>query len=393
MRKTFRKFFSPAVFGRDDKGSIATIFGLTLIPVLALAGAAVDFSHALSARTKLSATVDAVTLAAGTGIVTPSMSASEQKAILQDYFDANWDPNLPKPTFDAQIADGRVTITAQTEVATTLLNVIGFKTLPVTASATSVTGITGVEVALVLDNTGSMGGSKIADLKVAANSLVDKLFALPNADELVKIGIVPFGQNVRIDTKFADARWLNRPADWSGCLTMRQAPYDLDERPTARHPAPGVSGNCSGIQTITPLTNSTYELHRQVQGLTANGMTYIPVGMSWGWQLLSPQGPYTGAAEYSDKKTKKYLVVMTDGANTINTHNANGRLQQTCEVVKDKDITVFSITFQVNDRPTKNLMRKCATSSSHYFNAESGGELKQVFDVIATEISRLRLSS
>lgn len=49
--------------GRDDKGNVAVLFGLLALPVLGLAGAALDYSRANALRTELRATADSTAIA------------------------------------------------------------------------------------------------------------------------------------------------------------------------------------------------------------------------------------------------------------------------------------------------------------------------------------------
>src|SRR5262249_57101561 len=49
-------------FSRDRSGNVVIIFGLALIPILGLVGAAVDYSRAGSARTAMQVALDAAAL-------------------------------------------------------------------------------------------------------------------------------------------------------------------------------------------------------------------------------------------------------------------------------------------------------------------------------------------
>ncbi len=52
------------------------------------------------------------------------------------------------------------------------------------------------------------------------------------------------------------------------------------------------------------------------QGPDPERGTYIPAGLVWGWRTLSPQEPFTAAANTSSEPVRKFLVLMTDGLNT-----------------------------------------------------------------------------
>jgi len=65
-----------------------------------------------------------------------------------------------------------------------------------------------LEVAMVLDNTGSMAGTKLSTLKTAASNFVDTLSsaAARSADpDAVKIGLVPFSMTVKVGSGYQGA--------------------------------------------------------------------------------------------------------------------------------------------------------------------------------------------
>jgi hypothetical protein len=110
----------------------------------------------------------------------------------------------------------------------------------------------------VLDNTGSMGGAKIAALKVAAHTLVDTLFGGDAESPYARIGLVPFANAVNIGAGNRYAGWLDEAmptplngeqvtdngvtisafrlfetlnAQWAGCVRSRAEPYDVTDDP------------------------------------------------------------------------------------------------------------------------------------------------------------------
>ena len=56
----------------------------------------------------------------------------------------------------------------------------------------------GLEVALILDNTGSMKGGKLESLRNASQDLVDILFQVPELQANLKVGIVPYSASVNV---------------------------------------------------------------------------------------------------------------------------------------------------------------------------------------------------
>lgn len=103
---------------------------------------------------------------------------------------------------DATIApDGRsVTIAVLGSMKNSFMTVLGQPITPVGVQSAGLRGLdNSLELALVLDNTGSMlTDNKPVTLKFSANLLVDTLTADANAK--VKIGVVPFSVYVKVGT-------------------------------------------------------------------------------------------------------------------------------------------------------------------------------------------------
>jgi Flp pilus assembly protein TadG len=83
-----------ARFWRERNGNVAFTFALTLIPILAFIGAAVDYSRANSVRVQLQAALDSTALMVAK--TAAAMTADQLKSITQSYFLAQF--NNPAAT-------------------------------------------------------------------------------------------------------------------------------------------------------------------------------------------------------------------------------------------------------------------------------------------------------
>jgi Mg-chelatase subunit ChlD len=108
-----------------------------------------------------------------------------------------------------------------------------------------------LEVALALDNSGSMQGSKIAALKEAANDLVDILFESAKGStkpDPIKVSVVPFAAGVNVGSQYANASWMD---------TGAQNPYHADEQ---RHNgAPSGTNNFSLFNSLKDANGNAIE--------------------------------------------------------------------------------------------------------------------------------------
>jgi hypothetical protein len=113
---------------------------------------------------------------------------------------------------------------------------------------------------------------------------------------------------------------------------------------------------------IVPLTDNKTVVKAAINALSATGETYIPGGLIWGLNVLSPLAPFSegGAYDAQNRKPRKALVLMTDGVNTkslngtmhtgSNRATADTATTQLCAAVKGRGIEVFTVAFMVTDR-------------------------------------------
>lgn len=123
-----------AAFAGNRQGNIGVSFGLTLIPLAALIGAAVDFNHALRVRGKLQNALDASLVSAATNDDDTRMAAAKA------FFGQNskaLEVYGPDASFHA--ADvGRIGGVATAEVATSFMRLVNINSLPVAARSSVV---------------------------------------------------------------------------------------------------------------------------------------------------------------------------------------------------------------------------------------------------------------
>ena len=143
---------------RSD-GSVAIIFALCAIPIFIAAGMAIDVGRAYAVKVRLGAALDAAALAVGSET---NQTAAQLAADMQNYFTANYPSTAlgtnvsvtPVPA-NADLTATTVNYQAQATVPMTLMRIIGVNSITVTATAQT-QKTTGLEIAVVLDNTGSM---------------------------------------------------------------------------------------------------------------------------------------------------------------------------------------------------------------------------------------------
>jgi Flp pilus assembly protein TadG len=207
MLPLFRRFMQ-----RED-GNVAMTFAVAALPIILLAGAAMDYSRASSLGAKLQADLDATTLALCRSTSTSTADlTTKASGMLADY-----SPDQPVTVDSVSLVTmpRSVTLKGHVTYQTAFMQLAGIKTVNVPQVASCTAGETFYEIALVLDTTGSManssgGVSKLAALKTAATNFVNTMFDSIDSQHL-KISLVPFAASVKVDPiTYANATWLDQ---------------------------------------------------------------------------------------------------------------------------------------------------------------------------------------
>ncbi|WP_349512040.1 pilus assembly protein TadG-related protein [Erythrobacter sp. NFXS35] len=235
-----RRAFARSVLG-DTRANVLPMMAAALIPTMAMIGAGIDFGRAYLANSKLQGAADAGALAAVRAKQLSSNTASEATAVGQNYISANFPSGYLGATLQTPgvtVVDQNDVITATVEASgvinTTLLRLVGIPTLAVQARSVaeaSETLPTSIEALLVLDNTGSMEGQRMRDLKSAAKNFVDTIYGSRESRDGFAVGILPYNTMVNVGhlvratnasaieshPGFTDVG-LNDELGWKGCV-------------------------------------------------------------------------------------------------------------------------------------------------------------------------------
>jgi len=255
-------------FSRAEGGGVALIFALSLPVVSMMALASVDLHRASSVRMNLQDALDGATLAAArSGHTDETLITEVGLATLRANMHAHPNTSLIEDQVSFSVdADGIVVATAKAKVETIAASMFLGRDIDVSAGAEVMRANSRIELALVIDNTGSMRrDGKLRAAQDAASSLVRRLAdaAAGNPEpDAVRISIVPFSQTVRIGARYQNANWMDGSAQaegndymfqgganrlalfnrlrttWAGCVESRPYPYDtLDTSPTSSNRA------------------------------------------------------------------------------------------------------------------------------------------------------------
>ncbi|AWN47873.1 hypothetical protein DK419_17370 [Methylobacterium terrae] len=418
MRRLFVRF------RRDPRGSVAVIMALAMIPVTFLVGAGVDYARGAGVQAKIQTATDAAVLAVIREVPTLKTDADFQTRA-RAFFDASFPPQtgVTVTRFTPVRTGTQVSVSATAEVDMTLGRLMHPGRLEVTGTSQAMSGGKAVEIALVLDNTGSMNSSgKLPALKQAAKDFLTYLDKVVVSRSDAKVALVPFSTQVNLGTAVTSAGWLSytkigttSAASWQGCITDRDQPYDV-QVPNAEPTGAGAypADKCASIQNgkptlapIRPLGTDYTALATAIDAMSAGGDTNVTIGVAWGLEALTPYGPLATATSLANDRVSKIMIVLTDGLNTANRWTCtgdfwkdwfsgcvddstiDGRTLAACTAAKNAGIIIYTV--RVIDGNT-NMLKSCATKDGFFYNVIKADDLKPAFQSIGSSIAQFRLT-
>jgi Flp pilus assembly protein TadG len=396
-------------FLKAEAGNMAVMFSLAIVPLIVAGGAAIDFGQYTAAQTQIQAALDAGTLAAA---VAKDKSNADRIKIGTAAFNANMTADTKAiPHFDVQ--NETVVASASVAVPTSFMAIVGINTMDIgVAAEVKIPENKNAEIALVLDYSGSMGDMAGAEIKYvamrkAATKLIDDI-SKGNTNK-VKFALVPFSHHVYTSLPKNDVLNQSGGGMWTGCTQDRQYPYNLTDaapsnnaskwgQPDAPdHSYYGCNGYAAHGLKLRPLTSDFTSLKSQITSMTPYAYTHVALGVEFGYQVLSPNGAFTEGAKYSDQKTQKYMIVLTDGAQTEPAFGPGGsrtvaqgdsNLEALCDNAKKSGITMLTVAFDLDDSSQRARLKNCATDAAEgFFMANDTTQMAAAFQAITTAIS------
>src|SRR5437868_5426243 len=203
-------------FRHAKAANVVATFAISFTPMVAMVGAAVDYSRGNNAKVSMQAAIDATGLMLSKDVSTLSVSQLNQKADAQFRALINRTDiqNLVvTPTYTSSVTEGyKLQVVATGNIPVTFMKVLGRTQLDLSVDTLVKWGNTRLRVALVLDNTGSMSTSnKLTALQSATNNLIDQLKAAAKQNGDIYVSIIPFVKDVNADPTNYNQNWI----DWT----------------------------------------------------------------------------------------------------------------------------------------------------------------------------------
>jgi Flp pilus assembly protein TadG len=257
-----------ARFAREEGGAAAVIFAIVFSAIFVVTAMAIDYGIGSTEKLRQQAALDAAAMAASEKLGLPDQdSAGPAAAVAMYNANTRYETRGQLEPVRLDSETGEVRALGMGDVGTALMRVVGINSLKIGTASRVIRGTGSVEVALVLDNSGSMTGQPIVDLRTAAKNLVSVVTVGAVNNDRVRVGVVPFAASVNVGAASAAAGWIDTagispahyenlepPAGgqaytrftmlqrmgvaWGGCVETRPAPHDFaDTAPSAANPA------------------------------------------------------------------------------------------------------------------------------------------------------------
>jgi len=340
-------------FARDRNGNVMMIFTLSMVPLFLFVGAALDYTRALDARTKMRSVADLASIAATRELLKDDGTEEKAKAIAEQIFNSqingnpqaygilkNVKPNVvaTKTTIDGKIT-GRVEIGATAELdlvlASTLGNLKMFDIGVRSVSENEAESLGALSMFFVLDRSGSMDWSnKMEDLKKASGDMLAQLAA----------------------------------AD-----------------PDSKYVRTGAAGYNTGLGVHESLNWGVTHTNAFTQALVAKGGTNTSVGMNMALVELKHKREERLHLAKNEQVPKKFILLLTDGANNKSSWDKD--TLRRCDEAKAIGIEIYTVAFKAPSAGEK-LLKKCASDVGYYFDAGRTDELVAAFKTIGNQVSR-----
>src|SRR4051812_15570622 len=245
----------------DQRGNVAISFAFALLPLMALAGTAVDYSHATAERSRLQAATDAAALNAARS---PGVSDSQRAALAQSSIPT--DANAVVTS-----SNGTVMVKSTKVVKAAFMNLVGISEIPVGALSVAIATVGGPPVCVMALNRTANGAVSFAgntsfvapNCAVYSNSSSASGISVQGSATVQAAGLCSVGG--------VSAPSSLTPAPQTSCLRR--------DDPFRSLPQPATAGCDYNNTTINPNTTRTLSPGIYCGGLNMKGTVILNPGL------------------------------------------------------------------------------------------------------------------
>jgi len=280
----------------NENGNVAMMFGLSAMVLTFMIGMGVDLNRVHLDKSRAQDALDAAVISFARMNANNELpeSNADQKLVFLDIYKSNFGEISTSPKdFHLVIANTKVTSTLSQSTPTSLLAALGYDSLDYKISSSAAYEVVDLEMALVVDTTGSIqNNGHVSTVTTALRSLVSSME--PHSPD---IALVPFAATVNLGDNW-NASWIDFDGDasfhgitfdestapvvhhslfssmnipWGNCVEMRPYPMDVQDTPPSN-----IDPDSQWVPYIgaaaSPFTNYLTSGYEYVQTNPTNGM-------------------------------------------------------------------------------------------------------------------------
>lgn len=346
----------------NARGNVAMIFALAIVPILMVAGTAIDLGRISNAKMQLQISIDNAVLAAAN-----LQYDDDPKKVVTNWVESQMgvlgyetSSFVVQTEITKNVSSKEVTGTVSMVLPMAMMSLAGNEDITITVSSTAFQSIPNLELAMVLDISSSMNGNRLKSLKSASTLFVD-LMLTDDTKASTSISVVPFGGTVNIGETLFEEFAVPLPADSEDkkdkkdkkdkedkkdkkdkddsependtildpdedsyedveendfrfsdgdyCIEAFQDDYDMDLIPeTSRSQVPhfwrwwNFHGWCPHEDSAVFLnSNDQSALEKHLNGMVLSDGTGMDIGALWGLKVLSPDYRGLVGGDFSDR--------------------------------------------------------------------------------------------
>ncbi|MBA3446342.1 MAG: hypothetical protein H0T56_01800 [Pseudaminobacter sp.] len=431
-------------FGRDRGGNFAVLFGMVASVLALSAGFAINVGQSYQTKSSLRNALDAAVTSTARDLTTGTIDPKDVRKMVEAFLNANSDQasgagaRFVLETLNVDPIAKTIEASASTRVDLAF-PLFSTGNPRVSIGSAAVYSDTKIEVAMMLDVTGSMAKrgkvDKIDDLRKAATNAVTLLLGNQDPENpRVRVAIVPYAEAVNTgklaDTVFVEVEGgsnlppaMDAPIAVSAerldnCATERKdkdgradfsddGPYSERKNNKGKTYLAKVNRDdrvevCPRAELV-PLTADAARLIETIDDFRADGVTAGGIAAQWGYYMLSPKwrsaiddaGLGAGPADHDPKKVAKVAILMTDGQ--FNTafagvadnktpqmrqgSKSRGYAESLCANMRADGIEVFTIGFDLNNPGMSRTEKDQAKSVLKNCSTPDTSSMKHYFEV------------
>jgi uncharacterized protein YegL len=364
---------------RDQNGSFAIQLALLLPLLLGVASLAIDYTRALSFRSHAANAADAATLAAASKLALGDFSEDDARELAEIFFFAQLSQSSSVKT--TEFASLNPQIVAELDEAR------GGRTAEVRLSVDGAVQMM-FPSWLIPGDSLSFHTESVSVSSSETHSAFSMMLVLDQSGSMIECVVSLGFFNIRIQ----DQQRCDAMGQTTRLTSLQRAVANLSQKLTIADPKTnyvrmGATTYAEKIKAERLPVWGTASTSQFVQTIRAGGNTDSSDAFNAAYKaVIRDQERTEHKNRNGQEQPARIILFMTDGENN-NAPDTRYTLNR-CADAKQADVIIYSVAFEAT-RGGQAMLRECASSANHYFEAANADQLMAAFERIGAEAANL----